>query len=369
MGWCLILEYAMASMAVSVSWSGYFNKFLKIFGVHLPAYLTSDPASYTGRFFNEPAGIYSCLLITALLVKGTKEAAGANNLIVLIKTSAVIFVIIAGAYIIFPILIYNAVDGVKNWKPFIPDQVKIKNSEGDMVSAYGIKGIISGAAAIFFAYIGFDAVSTQAGEAINPKKDVPFAIIASLLICTALYICVSLVLTGMMHYTDFNPEGKYPDAIKAPVAYAFEIAGKHWASNIVTIAATVGLISVVMVMMMGQSRIFIGMAKDGLIPRFFGELHPKTKTPYKGIILLGVIVAFIAAFTPISTLADMTSFGTLFALGLYCGLGNEKKEPNLIRPFKVPAYKIVVGLGVIINLYLIYNLSDHAKELSGVGCC
>ncbi|MBP2616212.1 amino acid permease [Chryseobacterium jejuense] len=370
MGWCLILEYAMASMAVSVSWSGYFTKFLKIFGVHLPAYLTSDPASYTGEGFsmNLPAFIL-VLLITALLVKGTKEAAGANNLIVLMKTSAVVFVIIAGVYIIFSNTdLYNAVDGVKNWKPFIPDQIKLKNSEGDMVSAYGIKGIISGAAAIFFAYIGFDAVSTQAGEAINPKKDVPFAIITSLLVCTALYICVSLVLTGMMHYTDFNPEGKYPDAIKAPVAYAFEIAGKHWASNVVTIAATVGLISVVMVMMMGQSRIFIGMAKDGLIPQFFGELHPKTKTPYKGIILLGVVVAFIAAFTPISTLADMTSFGTLFAFTLVCIAVwvMRKKEPELIRPFKVPAYKLIVTLGVVINIYLIFNLSAHALELSAV---
>lgn len=368
MGWCLILEYAMASMAVAVSWSGYFTKFLKIFGVHLPAYLTSDPASYTGTGFsmNLPAFIL-VLLLTALLVKGTKEAAGANNLIVLLKTAAVIFVIISGAYIIFSNTdLYNAVDGVKNWKPFIPDETMIKNSEDKMVSAYGIKGIISGAAAIFFAYIGFDAVSTQAGEAINPKKDVPFAIITSLLICTGLYICVSLVLTGMMNYTDFNPAGKFPEAIKAPVAYAFEIAGKHWASNIVTIAATVGLISVVMVMMMGQSRIFIGMAKDGLIPKFFGELHPKTRTPYKGIIILGLVVAFIAALTPISTLADMTSFGTLFAFTLVCIAVwvMRKKEPNLNRPFKVPAYRLVVALGVIINIYLIFNLSAHALELS-----
>lgn len=371
MGWCLILEYAMASMAVSVSWSGYFTKFLKIFGLHLPPYLTNDPQTFAtiggeGFSMNLPAFVL-VLLITALLVKGTKEAAGANNLIVLLKTTAVIFVIISGAYIIFSNTdLYNAVDGVKNWKPFIPDVTTIKNSEGQMVSAYGIKGIISGAAAIFFAYIGFDAVSTQAGEAINPKKDVPFAIITSLLICTALYICVSLVLTGMMLYTDFNPEGKFPDAIKAPVAYAFEIAGKHWASNIVTIAATVGLISVVMVMMMGQSRIFIGMAKDGLIPKFFGELHPTTRTPYKGIILLGVVVAFIAALTPISTLADMTSFGTLFAFTLVCIAVwvMRKREPNIDRPFKVPAYKIVVALGVFINIYLIFNLSAHALELS-----
>ena len=215
---------------------------------------------------NLPAFII-VLLVTGLLVKGTKEAAKANNLIVLLKTTAVIFVVIVGAFYIVP----------DNWIPFIPEQRLIEQPDGSMASAYGFQGVISGAAAIFFAYIGFDAVSTQAGEAINPKKDVPFAIITSLLICTALYIAVSLVLTGMMHYTDFNPLGKYPEAIKAPVAYAFEIAGQHWASNVVTIAATVGLISVVMVMMMGQSRIFIGMSKDGLIPKFFGELHPKTK--------------------------------------------------------------------------------------------
>lgn len=368
MGWCLILEYAMASMAVSVSWSGYFNKFLKIFGIHLPSYLTTDPSSYAGEGFsmNLPAFII-VLLITALLVKGTKEAANTNNLIVVMKTAAVIFVIITGVYIIYTNTdFYTPTEGVKNWNPFIPAETLIKNPEGEMVSAYGVKGIISGAAAIFFAYIGFDAVSTQAGEAINPKKDVPFAIITSLLICTGLYICVSLVLTGMMHYTDFNPAGKFPDAIKAPVAYAFEIAGYHWASNIITIAATVGLISVIMVMMMGQSRIFIGMSKDGLIPKFFGELHPKTKTPYKGIILLGIVVAFVAAFTPISTLADMTSFGTLFAFTLVCIAVwvMRKKEPNLERTFKVPAYKVIVALGVFINIYLIINLSAHALELS-----
>src|SRR5690606_37138827 len=275
LGWCLILEYAMASMAVSVSWSGYFTKFLKMFGIYLPDYLTSDPVSYTGEGFsiNLPAFII-VLLITALLTKGTKEAAKTNNFIVILKTAAVVFVVIVGAFYIVP----------ENWMPFIPEQTMIEQTNGEMAPAYGFQGIISGAAAIFFAYIGFDAVSTQAGEAINPKKDVPFAIITSLLICLALYIMVSLVLTGMMHYSDFNPLGKYPEAIKAPVAYAFEIAGKHWASNIVTIAATVGLISVVMVMMMGQSRIFMGMAKDGLIPKFFGELHPTTKTPYKGII-------------------------------------------------------------------------------------
>jgi basic amino acid/polyamine antiporter, APA family len=358
LGWCLILEYAMASMAVSVSWSGYFTKFLKMFGMHLPDYLTTDPVSYTGEGFsmNLPAFVI-VLLVTGLLVKGTKEAAKANNLIVLLKTSAVIFVVIVGAFYVIP----------DNWVPFIPEQTLIKQPDGTMANAYGWQGVISGAAAIFFAYVGFDAVSTQAGEAINPKKDVPFALITSLLICTVLYIAVSLVLTGMMHYTDFNPLGKYPEAIKAPVAYAFEIAGKHWAGNVVTIAATIGLISVVMVMMMGQSRIFIGMSKDGLIPKFFGELHPKTKTPYKGIILLGLVVAVVAALTPISTLAHMTSFGTLFAFTMVCIAVwiMRKNQPNIERPFKVPAYRIIVILGVIINVSLIATLDKLALLLSG----
>ncbi|RRA95114.1 APC family permease [Paenimyroides viscosum] len=358
LGWCLILEYAMASMAVSVSWSGYFTKFLKMFGIYLPDYLTSDPVSYTGEGFsiNLPAFII-VLLITALLTKGTKEAAKTNNFIVILKTAAVVFVVIVGAFYIVP----------ENWMPFIPEQTMIEQTNGEMAPAYGFQGIISGAAAIFFAYIGFDAVSTQAGEAINPKKDVPFAIITSLLICTALYIMVSLVLTGMMHYSDFNPLGKYPEAIKAPVAYAFEIAGKHWASNIVTIAATVGLISVVMVMMMGQSRIFMGMAKDGLIPKFFGELHPTTKTPYKGIILLGLIVATVSALTPISTLAHMTSFGTLFAFTMVCIAVwiMRKRQPNIERPFKVPAYKLIVILGVLTNIGLIITLDKLALLLSG----
>lgn len=359
LGWCLILEYAMASMAVSVSWSGYFTKFLKMFGIHLPDYLTMDPMSYTGEGFsmNLPAFII-VLLVTALLVKGTEEASKANNLIVLLKTSAVVFVVIVGAFYVVP----------ENWIPFIPEQTLIKQTNGSMAPAYGFQGIISGAAAIFFAYIGFDAVSTQAGEAINPKKDVPFAIITSLLICTALYIAVSLVLTGMIHYSDFNPLGKYPEAIKAPVAYAFEIAGQPWASNVITVAATVGLISVVMVMMMGQSRIFIGMAKDGLIPKFFGELHPKTKTPYKGIIILGLVVATVSALTPISTLAHMTSFGTLFAFTMVCIAVwiMRKNQPNIERPFKVPAYKVVVTLGVLINIGLIATLDKLALKLSAI---
>lgn len=355
-GWGLILEYAMGSMTVAVSWSGYFNKLLKMFGLHLPDYLTSDPASYTGEGFsmNLPAFVI-VLVVISLLIKGTKEAAKANNLIVIMKVSAVLFVIIAGVFFI----------NTSNWDPFIPAQKMVM--EGDkMKEAYGIQGIISGAAAIFFAYVGFDAVSTQAGEAINPKKDVPFAIIVSLLVCTVLYILVSLVLTGMMNYTNFDPHGKFPDAIKAPVAYAFEIAGQGWAGYIITIAATVGLISVLMVMIMGQSRIFLGMSKDGLIPKMFSDVHPVRKTPAKSLMLLGIVIATVASLTPISKLADMTSFGTLFAFTMVCVAVwiLRKREPQLPRNFKVPALPVIATLGICINVYLIWNLSHEAKLLS-----
>jgi len=355
-GWGLILEYAMGSMTVAVSWSGYFNKLLKMFGIKLPEWLTQDPGSYTGDGFsmNLPAFLI-VLFVISILIRGTKGAAKANNLIVVMKVSAVLFVIIAGAFFI----------NLGNWDPFIPEVAKVVEGE-KLKEAYGWAGIISGASAIFFAYVGFDAVSTQAGEAINPKKDVPFAIVASLLVCTILYILVSLVLTGMMNYQDFNPQGKYPDAIKAPVAYAFDIAGQKWAGYIITMAATVGLISVLMVMIMGQSRIFLGMAKDGLIPSVFRKVNPITGTPSKNLMILGVVIATVAAFTPINKLADMTSFGTLFAFTMVCIAVwiLRVREPNLQRNFKVPALPLIAICGILINIYLMINLSIEAQLLS-----
>lgn len=357
-GWGLILEYAMGSMTVAVSWSGYFNKMLHMFGITLPDYLTTDPQSYMSEGFsmNLPAFLI-VLLVTSILIKGTKEAASANNIIVIMKVSAVIFVIVAGAFFV----------NLENWTPFIPPVQQIMK-EGVSTSAYGWAGVISGASAIFFAYLGFDAVSTQAGEAINPKKDIPFAIIASLLICTLLYILVSLVLTGMMHYSDFNPLGKYPKAILAPVASAFDIAGQSWASYIITIAATVGLVSVMMVMMMGQSRIFLGMAKDGLIPPIFKYIHPVKKTPNKNLMLLGGVIALVAGFTPISKLADMASFGTLFAFTMVCIAVwlLRVKEPNLVRPFRVPALPVIACLGIVVNIGLISQLSHDSLQTSGI---
>ncbi len=404
-GWGLILEYAMGSMTVAVAWSGYFGKLLKMFGLHLPYWLTTDPGTAQKAFgeatkqiskgnlpieklqsfqetinnFNAAPEIFNfklflnfpalviVLIVISILLRGTKGAAKANNLIVMVKVAAIIFVIVVGAFYINP----------ANWTPFIPEPTTILEN-GKHLPAYGLNGIVMGAAAIFFAYVGFDAVSTQAGEAINPKKDVPFAIIASLLICTFLYILVSLVLTGMMHYTDFNPLGKYPDAIKAPVAYAFEIASKtqvgiaktitSGAGYIITVAATVGLVSVLMVMIMGQSRIFLGMSKDGLIPKTFSKVNAETGVPSKNLMILGAIISIVAALTPINDLAHMTSFGTLFAFTMVCVAVwvLRVKQPNLQRNFRVPALPVIATLGILINIYLIINLSKEAKTYSAI---
>jgi basic amino acid/polyamine antiporter, APA family len=356
-GWGLILEYAMGAMTVAVSWSGYFTKLLHLFGLEIPFWLRNDPVSAAkfahdngladpGFAMNLPAFVI-VLLVTSILVKGIKEAAGANNVIVLLKVAAVLFVIVAGVFFINPL----------NWQPFIPAPELVESETGTHW-AYGWGGIISGASAIFFAYIGFDAVSTQAGEAINPKKDIPFAIITSLLVCTVLYILVSLVLTGMINYKEI-----VGDALKAPVAFAFDKAGQPWAVFIITFAATAGLISVMLVMMLGQTRIFLGMAKDGLIPAFFKQIHPEFKTPFKSTLLVGLIVSIVASFTPIGLLSDMTSFGTLFAFAMVCGAVwlLRVREPNLERGFRVPALPVIAVSGIAVNLLLISQLSFSAQ--------
>ena len=346
-GWGLILEYAMGAMTVAVSWSGYFNKLLHLFGIHLPANLTNDPVTFGAMSVNLPA-LVIVWFVTWILVKGIKEAASANNLIVVIKVAVILFVIIMGAFYI----------DVANWTPFIPEETLVKHESGEMLPAYVWGCIISGASAIFFAYIGFDAVSTQAGEAINPKKDMPFAIIASLLICTVLYIAVSLVLTGMINYKDITGE-----ALKAPVAYAFEKSGQPWAVFLITAAATAGLLSVMLVMMLGQTRVFLGMAKDGLLPKFFAEVHPTLKTPWKSTILVGAVVSIVAGFTPISLLGDMTSFGTLFAFTMVCLAVwiLRFRDPNRDRPFKVSGLNIIAPLGILVNTFLILNLGRTAQ--------
>ncbi|HEY0108748.1 MAG TPA: amino acid permease [Fibrella sp.] len=360
-GWGLILEYAMGAMTVAVSWSGYFNKLLHLFGIDIPFWLRNDPVSAAkyaadngladpGFSVNLPAFLI-VWVVTAVLVRGIKEAAGANNVIVVMKVAAVLFVIVVGAFYVKS----------ANWIPFIPTPEIIPGETGAPHEAYGWGGIISGASAIFFAYIGFDAVSPQAGEAINPRKDIPFAIVTSLLVCTTLYIAVSLVLTGMINY-----KAIVGDALKAPVAAAFDSAGQPWAVFIITAAATAGLISVMLVMMLGQTRIFLGMAKDGLLPNFFRSIHPTLKTPFKSTILVGLVVSLVAAFTPISILGDMCSFGTLFAFAMVCLAVwlLRRSDPGRERTFRAPALNVIAPLGILTNFYLIINLSQLAQILA-----
>jgi APA family basic amino acid/polyamine antiporter len=360
-GWGLILEYAMGAMTVAVSWSGYFNKLVHLFGIDIPFWLRNDPVS--AATFAESNGLAApafainlpalviVWLVTYILIKGIEESAKTNNIIVIMKVTAVVFVIVVGVFYI------NA----DNWKPFIPEPTVIPGEDGKPHEAYGWMGILSGASAIFFAYIGFDAVSTQAGEAVNPRKDMPFAIIVSLLVCTVLYILVSLVLTGMINYKDI-----VGDALKAPVAAAFDHAGQPWAVFIITAAATAGLISVMLVMMLGQTRVFLGMAKDGLLPKFFRDVHPIFRTPFKSTLLVGTIVSLVAAFTPIGLLADMTSFGTLFAFAMVClaVLILRFRDPERERPFRAPALKIIAPLGILVNTMLILTLNSLAQKLA-----
>jgi basic amino acid/polyamine antiporter, APA family len=348
-GWNLILEYMMGATTVAVAWSGYFCKFLHLFGIEFPIWLCNDLATATEKYaklgeaapafaVNLPA-FFITWIVTSILYKGIKEAASTNNIIVIVKVAVVLFVIIVGAFYV----------DTSNWHPFIPTEVpEIVDGVATGKVNFGFGGVLTAATIVFFAYIGFDAVSTQAGEAINPKKDVPFAIIASLIICTILYILVSLVLTGMVPYSLLDKA--------APVASAFSEKGLTWAVFIITLAATAGLTSVMLVMMLGQTRIFLGMSKDGLLPPFFKAIHADFKTPYKSTILVGTIISVVAAFTPIDKVSEMCSMGTLLAFAMVCVavMMLRYKKPELERPYRAPFVYLVGTLGVSFNLFLMY---------------
>jgi basic amino acid/polyamine antiporter, APA family len=369
-GWDLILEYGMAASAVAVGWSGYLNKFLHLFNARLPIWLMNDPftakeliadatqkgtiATLASQFSdislptlfgvhvacNVPAFLLIWIL-TAILIRGIKHAAGTNNLMVAIKVVVVLFIIVLGAQYI----------NTANWSPFIPPRGSYADALGNSHHAYGFLGIVAGAAYIFFAYIGFDTVSTHAGEAKNPQKDVPYGIIASLILCTVLYILVALVLTGMVHYMDID--------ITAPIAAAFGAVGLKYAVFIISIAALAGLTSVTIVMLLGQSRIFYAIAKDGLLPKkTFGEVHPKFHTPWKSNLLIGSSVSVIAAFTPIDTISKLVNIGTLLAFVIVCIAVwvMRKKEPDRPRPFKTPAIGFMASMGVLFNLGMMLTL-------------
>ena len=334
-GWDLILEYLFGSATVAVGWSGYVVSFFADLGIYLPASICQSPFifehgkwSSTGAIFNFPA-VFIIGLMTTLLVIGIKESAKVNNIVVIIK------VIVILLFIGFGIAYINT----DNWVPFVPA------NEGSF-GHFGWSGILTGAAVVFFAYIGFDAVSTTAQEAINPKRDLPIGILVSLAICTILYVVVSLVLTGIVNYTELN--------VPAPIALAIDKAGKSlfWLRPIIKIGAIAGLSSVVMVLLLGQSRIFYSMASDGLLWKSFAKTHPKFKTPHITSIVTGIFAAVFAGLFPIGLLGELVSIGTLLAfvivsIGL---LILRRKEPNAPRKFRTPWVPFIPILGAIICL-------------------
>ncbi len=344
-GWDLVLEYAVGAATVGISWSRYLVKFLEGFDIHLPQSLTVGP--WDGGIINLPA-VFIIVLMSLLLIKGTKESANVNAVIVGLKITVVlVFIFLGWKYI-----------NNTNYTPYIPDN-------SGTFGEFGFSGIIRAAAIVFFAYIGFDAVSTAAQEAKNPKRDMPIGILGSLAICTVLYILFAHVMTGVTSYTTFA--GK--DGI-APVAIAIDHMGTNadaagviqpdypWLNRAIVVAILAGYASVILVMLMGQTRVFFSMSKDGLIPRIFSTVNPKTQTPAKSNLLFMVFVSLFAAFVPARVVGEMTSIGTLFAFILVC-IGvwvMRKKMPELPRAFKTPMVPLVPILGIVVCLFMMVFL-------------
>ena len=343
-GWDLVLEYAVGAATVGISWSRYLVKFFDGFNIHLPAQLVTGP--WDGGVINLPA-VFIIVLMSLLLIKGTKGSATVNAFIVALKIAVVlIFIILGWSYI-----------NNSNYHPYIPDNT---GKFGD----FGFSGIIRAAAIVFFAYIGFDAVSTAAQEAKNPKRDMPIGILGSLLICTILYILFAHVMTGVTSYTTFRGQ----DGI-APVAVAIEHMGKEvspavwqpdypWLNRAIVVAILGGYASVILVMLMGQSRVFFSMSKDGLIPKIFSSVNPRTQTPAKNNLLFMCFVSAFAAFVPARVVGEMTSIGTLFAFILVC-IGvwvMRKKMPEIPRAFKTPMVPLVPILGIGTCLFMMVFL-------------
>ena len=345
-GWDLVLEYALSATTVAVGWSGYMVSFLNHVGIHIPATLSAaagtpvsmaDGSTVTA-VFNLPAVII-VLLVTALLVKGIKESARVNDTIVIIKVAVVL------------LFIFFAWKGIQtaNWKPFIPANTGLREH-------FGPTGIVAGAGIVFFAYIGFDAVSTAAQEAKNPQRDMPIGIIASLLICTVLYIVVSAIATGVVPYAQLD----VPD----PIAKVAAAAGLGWMTRVIELGAIAGLSSVILVQLLGQSRVFWSMANDGLLPPVVNKIHPKFKTPYITQIFLGVMVAIPAGFLSVREAASLVSIGTLLAFVIVCGavMLLRYREPNLHRPFRTPLVWFTAPAGMIFCLYLMSALPWRTWE-------
>jgi basic amino acid/polyamine antiporter, APA family len=355
-GWDLILEYAVGAATVANGWSGYFQEVGKIFGYAVPDALRAAPLEYdanegrfipTGAVVNLPA-VVIVMILTAVLIKGIKESATTNAVMVAIKVGAVLFVILVGAFYVVP----------ANWDDFAPygwtglnffghTVAGEKNAKGEPV------GMLAGSAIIFFAYLGFDAVSTQAEEAKNPRRDLPIGILGSLLICTVLYIAVVAVLTGMVRYDQLSED--------AGVSDAFKKAGLPKAEFLIAAAGVAGITSVLLVMMLGSARILMAMSRDGLLWQFFSVIHPRFRTPWKGTIAVGAFVALMAGLLPLKALLQMTNIGTLFAFAVVSGavLVMRYTNPDAPRPFRVPFVPVVPVLGVLCCLLLMFALPAY----------
>jgi basic amino acid/polyamine antiporter, APA family len=356
-GWDLILEYGVGAATVASYWSQYFNRFLEIFNLQIPYEWSHSPfevsdAGVTG-IINIPA-ILILLVLSMVLIRGTRGSAAVNNIIVFVKVVIVLVFVAVGWSYIRP----------ENHTPFIPESTTYTNSQGITTHFGGIMGILGAAGVVFFAFIGFDAVSTAAQEAKNPKKTMPIGILGSLAICTVLYILFSYVLTGVASTEDFRTHGR-----EASVSYAIDHldgtmeAGKWvpkfgWLSNLITIAILAGFSSVILVMLLGQSRVFFSMSRDGLVPPIFSKVHPKYRTPYKANQIFFILSALFAGFVPADVVGEMTSIGTLFAFILVCaGVWIMRvKHPEIPRAFRVPAVPIVATLGIIVCAAMIFGL-------------
>lgn len=354
-GWDLVLEYAVGAATVAIAWSEYFNNVLGFFGVGVPwewwhsPFQTMPGTGVDGiaavhGIMNLPA-VFILFALTLLLIRGTQESAFVNNLIVITKVAIVLMVIAIGWGFINP----------ANHTPYVPAATTYVTPEGITHNYGGIMGILGAAGVVFFAFIGFDAVSTAAQEAKNPQKDMPVGILGSLVVCTVLYVLFAHVLSGVATVEDFRTSGR-----EASVAFVITkyMTGYGWLAKFVTVAILAGFSSVILVMLLGQSRVFYSMSRDGLVPKVFSETHPVYKTPYKSNLLFFVLTALFAAFIPGDIVGEMTSIGTLFAFILVCaGVWIMRvRRPDLERGFRVPAVPVVSTLGIVVCLAMIYGL-------------
>ncbi len=359
-GWDLVLEFTIGSAALASSFSGYLQEVLDGVGITLPTQISSA----ADGFVDLPAIVCS-LLVMWMLIRGTKLSSRFNQVVVAIKVVVVAVVIVVGITLV----------DTANWIPFIPESQPVDASSGGFrdlplitsllgyePAMFGIAGVISGAAVVFFAFIGFDIVATTAEEAKNPQRDVPIGILGSLAIVTVLYAAVSLVVTGVQSYRDIDPEDQ------APLATAFDAAGVSWMGDLISVGACIGLVVVAMILMLGQSRVAFAMARDGLLPRALARVHPTYGTPHRITLIAGVAIAAIAGFVDLQTLANLVNIGTLFAFILVsiAVVVLRRTRPDLPRSFRTPLVSLVAALSVLMCLYLMLNLTGETWERFGI---